>query len=249
MTAFYSETVKLTAARKIAALLQMSEQQLFGQALPAALPIDDEAPQAHLASESTSQQPLGLASWGGLNSQANPITRSEVLHELAQPPEHVDEDAPVLAQPVVLEVDKARALSVEDQSLAQPELTPQAQSPEATTLEPAATETAPASASGHYFLKILALFVVALAAAALLKQNAVEEKPAMPAAESPAAPEPPPVMPPSLAEPAAQPAAAPAVMETKSITESKPATTEPKPISAETKPAAAPTKPAEPQSP
>ena len=31
MTAFYSETVKLTAARKLANLLDMTEGQLFGQ--------------------------------------------------------------------------------------------------------------------------------------------------------------------------------------------------------------------------
>ena len=33
-SAFYSENVKLTAARKVAALLQMSEDQLFGQVPP-----------------------------------------------------------------------------------------------------------------------------------------------------------------------------------------------------------------------
>lgn len=85
MTAFYSETVKLTAARKIAALLHMSEKQLFGQTLSSALPVEVEAQEDHLSAPSTTQA-LGLAQWGGLNNQINPISRSEVLHELAQPP-------------------------------------------------------------------------------------------------------------------------------------------------------------------
>jgi transcriptional regulator with XRE-family HTH domain len=245
MTAFYSETVKLTAARKIAALLQMSEQQLFGQTMPAAVAIDVEAQDDPLSAQSTTQV-LGLTQWGGLNSQNNPITRSEVLHELAQPPEHVEEDAPAQTHPVSLEGDKPEALSVEDQALAKPDLIQPAQSNQATPPPTAETETASPSASGHYFLKILALFVVALAAAALLKQNAVEEKPATPAAEAPAAPEPPLVLPPSMADPAAQPAPAAAVSETKPITEPKPATTEPKQASSEPKPASAETKPAAP---
>ena len=252
MTAFYSETVKLTAARKIAALLQMNEQQLFGQTMPAAVTVEAEAQEDHLGAESSAQT-LGLAKWGGLNSQTSPITRSEVLHELAQPPEHVEEDAPAPTHAVSLDGDMPESLSVEDQTLAKPDMILPAQSNQATPPPTAETETAPPSASGHYFLKILALFVVALAAAALLKPTVVEEKGSTPAAEAPAAPEQAPVLPPSVAEPAAQPAPAAAVSETKPITETKPVTTEPKqassepkPAAAEAKPAAAPAKPAEP---
>ena len=122
MTAFYSETVKLTAARKIAALLQMSEQQLFGQTSPAAVTVEAEAQEDQLGAES-SVQTLGLAKWGGLNSQTSPITRSEALHELAQPPEHVEEDAPAPTHAVSLDGDKPESLSVEDQALVKSDLT------------------------------------------------------------------------------------------------------------------------------
>ena len=131
MTAFYSETVKLTAARKIAALLQMNEQQLFGQTSPAAVTVEAEAQEDHLGAESSAQT-LGLAKWGGLNSQTSPITRSEVLHELAQPPEHVEEDAPAPTHAVSLDGDKPESLSVEDQALAKPDLILPAQSNQAT---------------------------------------------------------------------------------------------------------------------
>ena len=243
MTAFYSETVKLTAARKIAALLQMNEQQLFGQTSPAAVTVEAEAQEDQLGAES-SVQTLGLAKWGGLNSQTSPITRSEALHELAQPPEHVEEDAPAPTHAVSLDGDKPESLSVEDQALVKSDLTLHTPSTEPTPPPIAEPVTAPPSASGHYFLKILALFVVALAAAALLKPTVVEEKGSTPAAETPAAPESPPVLPPSVAEPAAQPAPAAAVSETKPITEPKPATTEPKQASSEPKPASAEAKPA-----
>ena len=243
MTAFYSETVKLTAARKIAALLHMSDKQLFGQTLSTALPVEVEAQEDHLNAPSTTQA-LGLAQWGGLNNQINPISRSEVLHELAQPPEHMEDDASTQTDAVLLEVDQpeAQAVSVDDQPMAQPDLTPPAQSTAQTSPQLAATEEAPSSASGNYFLKILALFVVALAAAALLKQNAVEEKPSTPAAEAPPAPEQPPVPPPSVVDPAAQPA--PAVSEIKPTTEPKLSTTVPNQVATETKPASADAKPA-----
>ena len=43
LSSFYSESVKLTAARKIAALLQLSEAQLFGQAPSAPPPVEEES--------------------------------------------------------------------------------------------------------------------------------------------------------------------------------------------------------------
>ena len=79
-SAFYSENVKLTAARKVAALLQMSEDQLFGQVPPV---IAQSTPASDAPFE-----PLENASLAGVLTAPDatpqtalaPLMRSETLH-------------------------------------------------------------------------------------------------------------------------------------------------------------------------
>ncbi len=244
MTAFYSETVKLTAARKVAGLLSMNEAELFGQPLLVA-----ESHMAYPEDLATLEieAPVVVASHvafgGGLNAQHAAITRSEVLHELAQPPEFVEEettaslDKPHEEHPSTLNLPETGIEKPTEPSVAAIDTSHQAIH---ATPQSVSTEEAE-STSGGYFLKIMALFVVALAAAALLKPNAVEEKPAAPVSELPAAPVPPMVNPVDTASPA-QPSA-PATAENKP--------TDAKPVAAEVKadatpPKAADTKPAKP---
>ena len=227
MTAFYSETVKLTAARKLAGLLEMSESQLFGQHLAMADNLADPTHQDALEAESAAYGSPDLSNLGGgLNAQNTPFTRSEVLHILAQPPEHVEVGE-------VSEANSPALAAAEPPAATEPAASVETSSPAAKVDPDAAAEPAQsaeveeAASSGGYFLKILALFVVALAAAALLKPSIVEDKPAAPAAEAPAIPMAP-VPNPAENAPVAQPAAA---------TDSKPV--EAKPAALEIKPASA----------
>jgi len=152
MTAFYSESVKLTAARKVAGLLQMSETQLFGQQPPAVVHQDDET----LLHTSTYVQSPPLNTQFAQAPAANPITRSEALHVLAQPPEHVQEDEEPASQP-----EPSPAESLVDTA--------------APVTSPTPGDEAQPAGSG-YLLKIVALFLVALAAAALLRPKVMDEK-------------------------------------------------------------------------
>ena len=155
MTAFYSESVKLTAARKVAGLLQMSETQLFGQQLPAVVHQDEET----LLHTSAYVQSPPLNTHFEAAPAANPITRSEALHVLAQPPEHVPEHV---------------SEDLEEAS----EPAPNSAEPLADTTPntiPAPADEAQPAGSG-YLLKIVALFLVALAAAALLRPKVMDEK-------------------------------------------------------------------------
>ena len=218
MTAFYSETVKLTAARKVAGLLSMNEKELFGQQLAVAEPQLDVANEhAHGQEAIPASSPLLTGFSGALSTHHTPITRSEALHVLAQPPEHVEE-----------EVNPSLHAQTEQTSV---------------QAEPQAAEQSENSGSG-YFLKILALFVVALAAAAVLKPGPVEEKPLTPAAEVPAVPVEP-MSNPSEPPPASLPLTA---ADTKSSpTETKPDVALPKAAEVKpsvTLPAASETKPA-----
>lgn len=234
MTAFYSETVKLTAARKVAGLLQMSETQLFGQQVPVVEPPEEETllhASAHVASPDLS---------GAMEAApaANALLRGEALHELAQPPEHVD----------VGGADEAVVATL-----------PEPQPPEAPAPQPVQEAAAPAEPAGNgYLLKIVALFLVALAAAALLRPQVMDHQAEPPAAaQTPAPPElSPSTDVPAPAEAAAQtnvaepalvaPPATPAkpATEAKPVLEVKPAV-EAKPVpevkpAAEAKPAVAP---------
>ena len=165
MTAFYSESVKLTAARKVAGLLQMSEIQLFGQQLPVVEHHQDDETLLHDSAHVTSAP---LTEHFTAAPAANPIMRSEALHVLAQPPEHVEEDVPEAAASEMPEAAAAQTL---------------APTTDANSAAPA-QETQPAG--NGYLLKIIALFLVALAAAALLRPKVLEEKSEAAAVETPA---------------------------------------------------------------
>lgn len=176
MTAFYSESVKLTAARKVAGLLHMSETQLFGQQLPVVEHHQDEDnllhDSAHVVSPSLAAQ-VAVASVA-----TNPIMRSEALHVLAQPPEHVEEDVADAPEAVS---DAPQVASLE--AMAQAEVQGSSATPDNTA---SAADAQPAGSG--YFLKIMALFLVALAAAALLRPKVLEDKPEAAATETPAPP-------------------------------------------------------------
>lgn len=195
MTAFYSESVKLTAARKVAGLLHMSEIQLFGQQPAAVEPVQEDETllhdSVHVASPSLTAQ-AAVASVA-----ANPIMRSEALHVLAQPPEHVEAEAADTPEEAA---DAAEAAIAE--AVAQTATQTAIQSG-ATTADNTASAADAQPAGSGYFLKIMALFLVALAAAALLRPKVLEDKPEASATETPA----PPVLTPTVGTPAGPEAA------------------------------------------
>ena len=218
MTAFYSESVKLTAARKVAALLQMSESQLFGQQ-PAPTPPEEDHFQ-HVSAQADT--PKFSASMAAVPAPTTPLMRGEALHELAQPPAFIEE-GPSEQAPAT---DQATQAAPQDApASAQPAALPDLSS----SAEPQAE---PASSGSGYMLKIAALFVVALAAAALLNPNLLDKKTETPAtAETPA----PPVLPPPPGGSDSLPAASdtPAVPGTAAVaTPSSPSTTPASPAAA-----------------
>jgi len=161
LSSFYSESVKLTAARKIAALLQLSEAQLFGQT-PSVPPLLEEDsllfsaqtfPTSLVTSMDTSVPAPAKAQ---AESSGVHLIRSEALHVLAQPPEI---DWTTHSPPV----------EAADQH-EEPEQLTAAHTAKAAS-HSAKQETAP---SGNYFLKILVLFLVAIAVAALMRPKPVE---------------------------------------------------------------------------
>lgn len=228
MTAFYSETVKLTAARKVAGLLSLPEAELFGQIQPHTEAHLDDAPDESLDQDvSTISPPVASRFGGGLNTQHAPITRSEALHVLAQPPEHLEEEATVTAAPepgktapaVTAPILAAASAAIEPSPtghLPKASSLPQASDTASSSEESAPKDTVETPGSGYLF-KILALFVVALAAAALLKPKAAEDMPAPPPAaeapaEIPAAP-----VPPVESNAAMEPVAPPPALENKPV--------------------------------
>lgn len=171
MSAFYSESVKLTAARKVASLLDMTEAQLFGQELPPMVPASDDVGfDDDLATLVDTPQPAS----GGRAFQPQldhaPITRSEALHVLAQPPEHLEE-----TQTDSTMEGEASAPSAEP-SLAVP-------TGDTSASEAPQDDSQPAS-GGFSVLKVVALFVVALAAAALVQTKVLEKKADEPATDA-----------------------------------------------------------------
>jgi transcriptional regulator with XRE-family HTH domain len=167
LSSFYSESVKLTAARKIAGLLQLSEAQLFGQVPSAPPPVEEDsllfsaqtAPNSSVNSIDTSL-PSPLITQP--ESSGVHLMRSEALHVLAQPPE-IDWTTP--SPPL-----EASSQPKEPEQVA---AATSAMAASASTKE----ETAP---SGNYFLKILVLFLVAIAVAALMRPKPVEPTSATP---------------------------------------------------------------------
>ena len=188
LSSFYSESVKLTAARKIAGLLQLSEAQLFGQ-VPAAPPAVEEesllfsaqtAPNSLVNSIDTSLPAPAIVQ---TQSSGVQLMRSEALHVLAQPPE-IDWTTPTSPS------------EASDQPK-EPEQVAAATSAQAAS-DSAKEETAP---SGNYFLKILVLFLVAIAVAALMRPKPAEPTSATPESSAGQSMTPPVV--PATAEPVA----------------------------------------------
>jgi transcriptional regulator with XRE-family HTH domain len=213
LSSFYSENVKLTAAKKVAALLQLSEAQLFGQ-----VPLNPPPAEEESLLYSTTVEPARMAyaepmAATPLAASGVHLSRSEPLHFLAQPPE-VDWTPPVAA-PEPSHIDKPAA--------AQPGPIDQ---PPSVVTDTAQAQIEPV-ASGNYFLKILVLFLVAIAVAALLRPKPTEPPPSAPEAatgQSMTPPVPPiateaPVTP--VAEPIAETATAPA-NETKPLNAGEP---------------------------
>jgi transcriptional regulator with XRE-family HTH domain len=172
LSSFYSESVKLTAARKIAGLLQLSEAQLFGQVPPVVAPMDEEtilfSSQTASASVATSLPAQAYAAPADKTPAASSgvhLIRSEALHILAQPPEMDLTSSPTPPAEEASHLDDRPQTPVQTSA--------------AKESKAAADETSP---SGNYFLKILVLFLVAIAVAALLRPKPVE-----PTASSPEA--------------------------------------------------------------
>jgi len=162
LAAFYSEGVKLTAAKKVAALLQMTEAELFGQVAPPVLvkPVDDVVASAESQEDGVPTVPSD-APQTSVHGAA--LSRSESWHFLAQPPENILEQeshSPAQVQAVAPEPDHSEKSEPAD--AASEEI------PTQVVAEPANNT--------NYLIKILTLFLVALAAAALLKQNYSDDK-------------------------------------------------------------------------
>lgn len=165
LSSFYSESVKLTAARKIAGLLQLSEAQLFGQVPSAPLPVEEEsllfsAQTAPISLVNSVDTSLPTPVLNQAESSGVHLMRSEALHVLAQPPE-IDWTTP------------STPSEAANQPTTEPEQAAAATSAQAASAS-AKEETAP---SGNYFLKILVLFLVAIAVAALMRPKPVEPTP------------------------------------------------------------------------
>lgn len=165
MTAFYSENVKLTAARKVAALLGMTEAQLFGQVTPEVMQQDPPSPVDEDDVDGQSTFRGALSSHASAPAETAAISRSESWHVLAQPPENPDPSEQ--ANPTNEQIGGSDDLA---QSEAPDSAVPAASATEADQPPP------PESSNANYLIKILALFLVALAAAALLRQQAGDEK-------------------------------------------------------------------------
>ena len=162
LAAFYSESVKLTAARKVAGILQMTEAELFGQAPP-------QIHEKHLDEEEALFEPhevsvpIEVANTSLTVAEGAPLSRSESWHFLAQPPENINE--PEAQSPVEEPVIEKESEALEKS--AEPAQIPEEIQPEENTEQ---------SNNTNNLIKIIALFLVALAAAALLKQNYPDDK-------------------------------------------------------------------------
>ena len=166
LSSFYSENVKLTAAKKVAALLQLSEAQLFGQAPLYPPPAEEESLLFNSNTEPFQMVSADAAAPASAESTGVHLSRSEPLHFLAQPPE-VEE----AAKPA-------------DEASIEPDAANSALAPALAVQEPKDDTAQTASPSSNYFLKILVLFLVAIAVAALLRPQTLEPSPAVPEAAS-----------------------------------------------------------------
>ena len=164
LSSFYSENVKLTAAKKVAALLQLSEAQLFGQVPLYPPPAEEESFLFDSNNETFRMASVDAAVPAAVESTGVHLSRSEPLHFLAQPPE-----VEAAASPV-------------EETHTEPGIADSAIAPAMPVQEPKDATAPTPSPSGNYFLKILVLFLVAIAVAALLRPKTVEPNPAAPEA-------------------------------------------------------------------
>lgn len=165
MTAFYSENVKLTAARKVAGLLGLTESQLFGQVTPEIIELPQLQPPTDMAiGESVAAFRGDLSHDSQPAPEAAAISRSESWHFLAQPPENIDQTEATSQPDTQVAALESLAPQETDHSMTEAPVQEQAQEP------------TPENSNANYLVKILALFLVALAAAALLRQQAGDEK-------------------------------------------------------------------------
>lgn len=164
LSSFYSESVKLTAAKKVAALLQLSEAQLFGQVPLYPPPAEEESFLFDSNNETFRMASVDVAVPAAVESMGVHLSRSEPLHFLAQPPE------------------VEAAASPAEETHTQPGLADSVIAPAMPVQEPKDATAPTPSTSGNYFLKILVLFLVAIAVAALLRPKTVEPNPAVPEA-------------------------------------------------------------------
>jgi len=157
LSSFYSENVKLTAAKKVASLLELSEAQLFGQ-LPLYPPQAEEESllfDAHSGPSRVGSADAALPATAVVSTGVH-LSRSEPLHFLAQPPE------------------VEWAAGSQDEEISKPQ---DAETGTASVLPAQAINESLAEApnpSSNYFLKILVLFLVAIAVAALLRPQGLE---------------------------------------------------------------------------
>ena len=164
LSSFYSENVKLTAAKKVAALLQLSEAQLFGQVPLYPPPAEEESFLFDSNTEPFQMVSVDAAMPASVEPTGVHLSRSEPLHFLAQPPE-VEEAAPPA-----------------DEASIEPDVANSALAPALAVQEPKDDTEQTPSPSSNYFLKILVLFLVAIAVAALLRPQTLEPSPAVPEA-------------------------------------------------------------------
>ena len=173
LSSFYSESVKLTAARKIASLLQLSEAQLFGQVPPAPPPLEEDAlffaAQSTPANATVSMATQTYAATDKTQADASGVhlMRSEALHILAQPPE--------------MDWTSSSPQTEETSQIQEQPKTPVSAAAVQTSSSTASEEASP---SGNYFLKILVLFLVAIAVAALMRPRPVEPTSSSPEAST-----------------------------------------------------------------
>lgn len=164
LSSFYSESVKLTAAKKVAALLQLSEAQLFGQVPLYPPPAEEESSLFDSNTKPFLMTSVDAAVPAAVESTGVHLSRSEPLHFLAQPPEV-----------------EAAAASVKE-THTEPGIADSVITPAMPVQEPKDATAPTPSPSGNYFLKILVLFLVAIAVAALLRPPTLETSPVVPEA-------------------------------------------------------------------
>ena len=140
----------------------MTEPQLFGQVTPAVIEQPPHVDETLSETDEAGQSELGHVSHP--TSETAAISRSESWHFLAQPPENINHNEPP-SRP------DSPAAQLEPAAPLTTETTP----PQEPASEPAQDEAPPKTSNTHYLIKILALFLVALAAAALLRQQAGDE--------------------------------------------------------------------------